>query len=59
MMAKSIIAGEFYQEATFGDKSLNTDNSRDTFLVKLEEGEFQKEKPEVSLSVDSNTYYRR
>ncbi|WP_414620750.1 DUF4114 domain-containing protein [Calothrix sp. CCY 0018] len=52
---KIYIAGEFYQEATFGDKTLKTDNSRDTFLVKLEEGEFQKEKPEVSLSVDSNT----
>ncbi|MCJ8280085.1 MAG: Calx-beta domain-containing protein, partial [Rivularia sp. ALOHA_DT_140] len=42
------IAGEFYQEATFGDKTLKASDSRDSFLVKLE-----KEKPEISLSVDS------
>lgn len=47
------IAGGFYEEANFGDKSLTTNNTRDTFLVKLEEQE--KEKPEVSLAVDSNS----
>ncbi len=47
---KIYIAGEFYTEATFGDKSLKTDNFVERFIVKLEE-----EKPEISLSVDSTT----
>ncbi|MGB3651371.1 MAG: SBBP repeat-containing protein, partial [Rivularia sp. (in: cyanobacteria)] len=47
---KIYIAGEFYTEATFGDKTLKTNNFNDSFLVKLEE-----EKPEISLAVDSTT----
>ncbi|MGB3760181.1 MAG: SBBP repeat-containing protein [Rivularia sp. (in: cyanobacteria)] len=47
---KIYIAGEFYTEATFGNKSLKTNNFVERFIVKLEE-----EKPEVSLSVDSTT----
>ncbi len=52
---KIYLAGEFYKEATFGDKNLtiNNLNLRDTFLVKLEEK--KEDKPEVSLSVDSTT----
>ena len=50
--SKIYIAGTFYKEATFGDKVLTPQNeNRDTFLVKLEEGD----KPEVTLMVDSNT----
>lgn len=45
---KIYLAGKFYEEATFGDKTLKASDFSDTFLVKLEE-----EKPEISLAVDS------
>lgn len=48
---KIYLAGEFYDEATFGDTTLKANNSSDTFLVKLEGKEEQK--PEISLAVDS------
>ncbi|AFY54530.1 Calx-beta domain-containing protein [Rivularia sp. PCC 7116] len=47
---KIYLAGEFYEEATFGEKSLKASNFDDTFLVKL-----AKEKPEISLKADSTT----
>jgi len=50
---KIYLAGKFYQEATFGDKTLKASDFSDTFLVKLEEAE--EEKPEISLAVDSTS----
>jgi hypothetical protein len=46
---KIYVAGEFFQEATFGDKTF-TAQSNERFLLKLE-----KEKPEISLKADSTT----
>ncbi len=55
---KIYMAGAFFKEATFGDKTFITQNSDgDKFLVKLEEAKLEevKEKPEITLSVDSNS----
>ncbi len=54
---KIYIAGDFYQEAAFGDKTFTTQKNFDSFLIKLEETklESQKEKALVTLSVNSNT----
>ncbi|MEB3217595.1 MAG: SBBP repeat-containing protein [Nostocales cyanobacterium 94392] len=46
---KIYIAGTFYQEATFEDKILTTQNQSDSFLVALAE-----DKPEISFTVSSN-----
>lgn len=51
------LAGYFFKEVTFGNETFTTQSSDgDKFLVKLEESkpESEIEKPEVSLSVDSN-----
>ncbi|BAY84197.1 FG-GAP repeat-containing protein [Calothrix parasitica NIES-267] len=56
---KIYITGDFYRagEVTFGENTFTTQNKYDSFLVKLTETkpEAEKEKPEVILSVNSNS----
>ena len=48
--SKIYIAGEFYEEATFGDEILTTDNFIDTFVVKLEEKKEEEKKLQVKVA---------